>query len=396
MSMSDSTSALSGGAARSTLRELLKICTGIPEPSMPGPQIDQYLYERYVQDTHGWKRRAYYALKPIIPRRIQIALRQRFTAVQATAVFPAWPIEPVLVDAVDAYLKAILENRSEVSRLGFWPDMHRFAFAITHDVEMDAGLRRAPALAAIEKRLGFVSSWNLVPERYPIDMTIVDRLRSDGFEIGIHGLKHDGKLFQSHAVFTKRVARIREYARDWQAGGFRSPSTLRKAEWMTELGFAYDSSFPDTDPYEPQAGGCCSIWPYFIGDMVELPMTMPQDHTLFEILGHRDIRIWTEKAAWIARHGGLVLINVHPDYMEDDRRLALFEEFLVFMKAQQGMWHALPREIARWWRDRNQSGLQCAGGQPTVEGPAARRAGIVQHVLRGGTVAVIGPAAERG
>lgn len=387
--MPDNATALAAGGARSTLRELLKVSAGIPEPPQLSPPIEEYLYERYVQDTHGWKRRVYYALKPVIPRTIQLALRQRFTAVQAAAAFPAWPIEPVLTKAIDTYLRSLLQHAAEVPRLSFWPDGNRFAFALTHDVEMDAGLRRAPALAALEQKLGFVSSWNLVPERYPIDWQIVDRLRADGFEIGVHGLKHDGRLFHSRAVYEKRLAKIHAYARQWGASGFRSPSTLRNAAWMTELKFEYDSSFPDTDPYEPQAGGCCSIWPYFIGEVVELPLTMPQDHTLFEILNQHDISTWREKVEWIASHGGLVVLNVHPDYMLESARFAFYEEFLHFMKSQNGMWHVRPREISRWWRDRNRSEIRDTGIGLMVEGPAAARASIVRHVLRDGIVTTV-------
>ena len=60
----------------------------------------------------------------------------------------------------------------------------------------------------------------------------------------------------------------------------------RNADWMPELGCLYDSSFPDTYPFEPQAGGCCSIFPFFLGDLVELPITLVQDHTMWEILRH--------------------------------------------------------------------------------------------------------------
>jgi hypothetical protein len=52
---------------------------------------------------------------------------------------------------------------------------------------------------------------------------------------------------------------------------------------MASLPFEYDSSYPDTDPFEPQPGGCCSWLPYFNGPLVELPITLPQDHTLFVI-----------------------------------------------------------------------------------------------------------------
>jgi hypothetical protein len=153
---------------------------------------------------------------------------------------------------------------------------------------------------------------------------------------------------------------------------------------MPELQFEYDTSFPDTDPYEPQPGGCCSIVPFFIGHLVELPMTMPQDHTIFEILGHSDISIWNVKADWIEEHSGLVLVNVHPDYMDSPVRLQLYEEFLAYMKEKRNMWHALPKDVARWWRDRDASNLVEKDGRFVVVGPAAGRASIIKTTLENG------------
>lgn len=247
------------GSARSTIRELLKVPADIPDPQDVELAMDHWLYEAYVDDSQGWKRRLYYMMKPIIPRPVQIALRQRYVNVQAGTAFPAWPL--LTRDKSGCVPPALLSGRAEVPRIAYWPGNARAAFVITHDVEWDEGLRRAPALAALEKELGFTSCWNLVPERYPIDWGIVDELRSGGFEIGLHGLKHDGKLFQSRSVFAARLAAIHEYARTWGVEGFRSPSTLRNASWMTAMQFGYDSYFPNTDPYEPQTGGCCSIWP---------------------------------------------------------------------------------------------------------------------------------------
>jgi hypothetical protein len=142
--------------------------------------------------------------------------------------------------------------------------------------------------------------------------------------------------------------------REWGAVGFRSPATHRKAAWMHELQCLYDSSFPDTDPFEPQPGGCCSIWPYFFGDLVELPITMAQDHTLFEILRETSIRRWAEKSDWLAASHGLVNVIVHPDYMLDERRLDLYERLLEHLAALPGGWHALPCDVARWWRLRSE------------------------------------------
>jgi hypothetical protein len=139
---------------------------------------------------------------------------------------------------------------------------------------------------------------------------------------------------------------------------------------MHELGCGYDSSFPDTDPFEPQPGGCCSILPYFLGDVVELPITLAQDHTLFEILREPDISLWRDKATWIAEHGGLVNVVVHPDYLLDDDRLRRYEELLAFLTSMEGGWHALPREVASWWR-RRAAFEKALGNQPFDAGACA-------------------------
>ncbi len=374
------------GAERSTLRELLKLADGTPEPEGVETRVDHWLYEQYVDDTQGWKRRLYYALKPVIPRPVQIALRQRYVNVQEETTFPAWPVEPLLVTKVDAYIRAILKTQQAVDRIAYWPGNARAAFVITHDVEWDSGLRHAPVIAQIEKDLGFTSSWNLVPERYPIDWGIVDELRKAGFEIGIHGLKHDGRLFQSRSMFTARMKAIAEYARSWNALGFRSPSTLRNAAWMTAMPFRYDSSFPDTDPYEPQTGGCCSIWPYFLGDMVELPLSLPQDHTLFEILRHTDIAVWKEKMEWLLMHGGIGVINIHPDYMLTDDRLQLYRAMLEYVKGLSGVWHVQPHQAAQWWRDRQASRLVVSGTTSRIEGPAVGDGVVLRSCLKDGAV----------
>lgn len=368
------------------MRDLLKIEAGFPEPADAEGSVALWLYEGYVDDRQGWKRRLYYALKPVIPRPIQIALRQRYVSVQAAATFPAWPVEPILTVKVDAYLRALLRERDGLHRIAYWPGNARGAFVITHDVEWDTGLRRAPAIAALERELGFSSCWNLVPERYPIDWGIVDELRAGGFEIGLHGLKHDGRLFQSKRIFGERLRAMHDYARRWGAEGFRSPSTLRNAAWMTAMEFSYDSSFPDTDPYEPQTGGCCSPWPYFLGSMVELPLTLPQDHTLFEILQHRDIGVWREKMEWLLVHGGIAVLNIHPDYMLTEERLGYYRDMLQYIRTLQGVWHVQPREAARWWRDRQASTLRSDGGRFRIEGPVADRGVVLRSVLRDGAV----------
>ena len=261
--------------------------------------------------------------------------------------------------------------------LGTWPHGHRFAFVLTHDVERERGLAEVERLLELEARHGMVSAWFLVAEDYPIDTEIVQAILAAGCEIGLHGLHHDGRLFESRDHFERQLPRLRRYLRDWNADGFRSPGAHRHAGWMPEVGSSYDSSFHDTDPFDAQPGGCCSILPYFLQDLVELPMTLPHDFTLFELLREPDIRVWREKASWIARQGGLVNVLVHPDYALTKERLSHYDELLGHLASLEGGWHALPREVASWWRRR--AALEAALGRrevPDVQALAAAGASL--------------------
>lgn len=355
---------------------------GVESLTLPAlePSLDRdLLEERYTPRTRqAGALTLYYRVKPWVPRRVQLAARRAYARRvrrrhERPGAFPRWPIEPLAVERWEAEVRACLRSTGadRVPFVGFWPAGHRFAFVVTHDVESARGLRNAGRLLAVERRHDVVSSWNLVARGYPLDPTVVGAIRAAGGEIGLHGLTHDGRLFESRSRFEREVAAIRGTLAAWGAEGFRSPATHRNAAWMQELGCRYDSSFPDTDPFEPQPGGCCSILPYFLGDVVELPITLVQDHTLFEILRERDIALWREKAAWIARHGGLVTALVHPDYLRTPDRLRRYDELLGFLRALPGGWHALPRDVARWWRRRAALTSALTRGEPLDAGALA-------------------------
>jgi peptidoglycan/xylan/chitin deacetylase (PgdA/CDA1 family) len=319
-----------------------------------------YLEERYLRPRRSSRLLPlYYLLKPFIPRGVRMGARRAIAREQrerheSQGRFPRWPIEPLLVVRRERRLRERLQRSGQkrLPQIATWPGGHRFAWTLTHDVEGAAGLANVERLLDVERRHGLVSAWFLVAEDYPLDPGAIRTIREAGGEVGLHGLHHDGRLFQSRARFEAQLPSIHHYLRDWGADGFRSPSTHRNAAWMPELGAAYDSSFPDTHPFDAQPGGCCEILPYFLGDLVELPITLPQDHTLFELLREDDIGIWRRKSAWIAEHGGLVTALVHPDYALTPERLAHYDELLRFLRGLEGGWHALPRDIAGWWRRR--------------------------------------------
>jgi hypothetical protein len=237
----------------------------------------------------------------------------------------------------------------------------------------------------LERRYGFVSSWNFVAEWYPIPDGLFDEVRAAGCEIGLHGILHDGKLFSDRATFDANLPKIADYARRWDVAGFRSPATGRNAAWMHELPVEYDSSFPDSDPFEPQAGGCCSIMPFFFGDVVELPITLTQDHTVWEILRSPGNELWERKTEWLKANHGLVNIIVHPDYVVEQRRLDRYEAFLEYLAGHGDVWHALPRDAARWWREREALSI---GADGAIAGRTSFDASIAYACERDGRLVV--------
>ncbi len=78
----------------------------------------------------------------------------------------------------------------------------------------------------------------------------------------------------------------------------------RDQEWFDALEFSYDMSVPNVAHLEPQRGGCCTVMPYFVGDILELPLTTIQDYSLFHILGDYSIDLWKEQIDLILRRTG--------------------------------------------------------------------------------------------
>jgi hypothetical protein len=299
-------------------------------------------------------RRCYYKLKPLLPRCLCYALR-RLHSPSAQTGFPlGWPIEDRYARFQWEVMRQVLlaSGQQRLTCRRFWPEGNCFALVLTHDVETKEGQAYVPAVADLEESSGFRSSFNFVPERYPLDLVLIEDLRGRGFEIGVHGLRHDGKLFSSRSEFMRRAERINGYLQELDAVGFRSPLTMRNPEWMQALQIEYDLSFFDTDPYEPMPGGTMSIWPFILGRFVELPYTLAQDCTLTVVLGETTPRLWLQKVDFIERYCGMVLVNTHPDYLSDPLTWKIYSDFLQAMRRRGGYWHALPRDVARWWRAR--------------------------------------------
>jgi peptidoglycan/xylan/chitin deacetylase (PgdA/CDA1 family) len=306
---------------------------------------------------------AFYRVKRFIPRRLQIRGRRMLVRRTGLPGFPRWPFDTSVTQLLRFYAYCVLLGRGETEAdfRWFWPNSHRAAVILTHDVETAEGLPLAVELADLEQAHGFRSSFNL-GGWYKVDPGITRELTGRGFEIGMHGLRHDRTLFSSRAAFDAQRPELASLAERLGAEGFRSPSTYRVFEWIAELPISYDGSIPHSDPFEPQPGGCCSIWPFFIGSLVELPYTLPQDHTLLTLLGHRNADVWIEGARRIEEGYGLIQCLSHPDrgYLGDPPKRAIYAEFLRAIAERERVWKALPRDVASWWRERDAAGTVSA------------------------------------
>jgi hypothetical protein len=348
--------------------------------------------ERYLEllrSTTGRRRhrlamRSYYAVRRLLPRALQIRLRRLYARRQAAARFPGWPVESALHDYLDLFTSILADvNDAPVARIAPWPEGHDWALVLTHDVETAEGLAARGPVLELERELSLRSAWNLVPRRYEVDPQLVSGLNEEGFEVGVHGLYHDGRDLESPRRLGERLAEIRATAERWGAVGFRSPATVRAWELMPRLGFDYDSSSPDTDPFEPVAGGCCSWLPFFNEDLVELPLTMPQDFTLFVILDAKDETAWVKKAELLRSRGGMVLLDTHPDYLVQERILSAYRRLLERLAPDGTCWQALPRDVSAWWRRRAASRVEFRDGTWIVTGPAAGEATVELSEGRG-------------
>src|SRR5581483_1528358 len=93
-------------------------------------------------------------------------------------------------------------------------------------------------------------------------------IRSRGFEVNVHDLKHDGHLYKSRDQFQKNAVKINHVAAEFQSTGFRAGVLYRNQEWYDAFRFSYDMSVPNVGHLDPQPGGCCTVMPYFIGDIL--------------------------------------------------------------------------------------------------------------------------------
>ncbi|MGE3841569.1 MAG: hypothetical protein AB7I50_08275 [Vicinamibacterales bacterium] len=361
--------------------------------------VDNLRYERYARPAPtplGWlsssraAHATYYFVRPALP----IAVRKQLQKVRLSGwrdiAFPRWPVEASVDVLMRETLRTVLRQRpgQAIPFIWFWPNGADGCVMMTHDVEGVSGAHFVPNLMDLDAAAGIPSSFQVVPEA-PYTPRLVALCRQRGFEVNVHDLNHDGHLFRDKATFDARIAEINRHAREFDSRGFRSGAMYRRQEWFSDFEFDFDMSVPAVAHFEPQQGGCCTVMPYFIGDVLELPLTTTQDYQLFNFVGEYSIALWEAQTEAILSHHGLVSFIAHPDYLREPLAGGVYRQLLDYLtriKTERNLWMAKPSEIDTWWRERRAMHLVQCEGEWRIEGPGSARACVAQARLDEGSL----------
>jgi hypothetical protein len=390
---------IEGSAGLDALREVRSDGTAIHLPFNFTEVIENLRFERYRKhSTRGFElfttseaaRKLYYLMRSGLPFRVRRQLQKVYFRDWKDLLFPAWPVD-FTVDALHEELLRLLMEARGVKKLPFiwfWPGGAPSCLIVTHDVETSAGRDFTFKLMDLDDSFAIKASYQVIPEkRYQVPDEYVREIRSRGCEFNIHDLNHDGHLYRERAEFARRAAGINGYIHQYSSQGFRAGAMYRRQDWYDAFSFSYDMSVPNVAHLEPLRGGCCTVMPYFIGKIVELPLTTVQDYSLFHILNDYSIELWKQQLTLLRERNGLMSLLTHPDYLRERRAQNVYQSLLDYLRqmiTREMIWAALPGDVDRWWRARSQMSLVAHGDDWEIVGPQSERARLAYAVLDSG------------
>jgi len=350
-------------------------------------------YERYPEAQRAIERAfapsvshtIYYFFRPVLPVGVRKHLQRLRWSGWRRIPFPRWPVDVTVERLMKRVVGLMLERCGirEFPFIWFWPDGAPGCVMMTHDVEGPSGSAFCGQLMDLDDQFSVRSAFQVVPDApwAPRAATeqLVDRLKRRGFEVNVHDLSHDGHLFRDRERFLRHAVEINARGREFGSRGFRSGALYRRQDWFGALDISFDMSVPNVAHLEPQRGGCCTVMPFFLDHVLELPLTAAQDYTMFHILGEYSTRLWQGQIDRILDENGLISFIAHPDYLIEPRARGVYTDLLrllVRLRAERRVWIAPPSEIDKWWRNRHEMRLVSNGASWRVEGPGSERASV--------------------
>jgi len=324
----------------------------------------------------------YYTVRPLLPRGVRKSLQKARLSNWESLKFPRWPVDRSVDLLFEQLLRLSLRSQrlERIPFIWFWPDGASSCAIMTHDVETKRGRDFCATVMDLDDAHGIKSSISVVPElRYEMTTEYLDSIWKRGFEVCVQDLNHDGHLFKDREEYLVRVKKINAYGKQYGATGFRSAVLYRNQMWFDQLQFSYDMSVPNVAHLEPQRGGCCTVMPYFVGDILELPVTTTQDYALFNYLNEFSIDLWKRQVELIMEQHGLASFIVHPDYITKPREWNVYKSLLAHLaqlRDEKKLWIPLSGEVDRWWRRRAKMTLVEDGHGLRIEGEGSEQARI--------------------
>jgi len=360
-------------------------------PFDPVQIVNNLRHERYqcnhalgrtANKSSGLVRKLYYLVRPLLSVALRKHLQRLYLGDWEQIPFPNWPVDTTVESIHEQLLGLSMESRNcaKVPFIWFWPKGALSCTSVTHDVESVAGWDACADLMDLDDSFGIKSAFQVIPEeRYPVPQARLDSIKDRGFELNVHDLNHDGNLMTDPDEFLRRAPEINRHGKKFGALGFRSAVLYRNIDWYGALDFSYDMSVPNVAHLDPQRGGCCTVFPFFNGNMIELPVTMAQDYSLFHILNDYSIDLWKQQIFLIRKKHGLMQMIVHPDYIIGPAERRVYVELLGYLselREQGETWIALPAEIAAWWRLRHKLKMVSKDGSWHIQGEGREAARI--------------------
>ncbi|HEX4485025.1 MAG TPA: hypothetical protein VH088_02090 [Terriglobales bacterium] len=353
----------------------------------PSQVLDNLYHETYVDEWREGSLSAlskiYYFIRPVLPVAVRRHLQKLYLKDWKTIRFPSWPVDCSVDKMMDRLLLLSLRasGADRIPFIWYWPEGKSSCAIMTHDVETQAGYEFCPALMDLDDEFGVKASFQIIPEeRYAVHREMLAEIRRRGFEVCVHDLNHDGHLYKNREQFLLRAARINEYGKEFAAEGFRAAVLYRKQLWYDALKFSFDMSVPNVAHLDPQRGGCCTVKPYFFQNgILEIPVTMSQDYTLYNILRDYSTTLWKQQSRIVMENHGCMSFIVHPDYVLGSRERGIFRELLAYIDSLRrdcGVWITTPGELNRWWRQRSAMTLVEDRNGWRIEGGGADKARI--------------------
>ncbi len=311
-------------------------------------QISFLLNQEYIE-----KKKPLLAILPFhyhhIPFRIFLnKLLVKYQSKKIKKGFPDWPSD-VSVDV----LTFIKEKKKRVS----WPKKKKYAIILSHDIDTSQGMSLLPAILSVEEKAGLRSTNFFVGNYYKLNHVFLTKMQERGHEVACHGDKHDYLLpYLTKEEIRQRMEKCNLFLKKYDIAGFRAPSLLisESLDQVNESFFSYDSSVTDTELFMPDSNysGSCSVFPFFKGKLLRIPITLPMDSSLL-FLGYspeKVLEVWREKLKLIKEIGGVAMLVTHSEkhFSANRRMLVLYERFIKEICSDKEVWITTGKELTQY------------------------------------------------